>query len=132
MANEYILKVRRLGSTGEYFDISPYIKLEGVQWSINPVDASDAGRDQAGKMHRAMLGQWRRLDVSLIPLPRTTITQILQATSAEWLEVVFLDLQTGANYTGTMYRGATLNAVHKIHRNDVSIWVGTVLELIEQ
>lgn len=132
MANEYNLKVRTYGSTGAYFDISPYIKLEGVQWSINPIDAADSGRDQSGKMHRAMIGQWRRLDVSLIPLPKTTLTSILQATQAEWLEVVFDDLQTGASYTGKMYRGATLSATHKIHKGNVSYWVGSVLELIEE
>ena len=132
MANEYSLRVRTWGSTGAYFDISPYIKLEGLQWSINPVDAADSGRDQAGKMHRAMLGQWRRLDVSLVPMTKATLTSILQATQAEWLEVVFDDLQTGASYTGKMYRGATLNSTHKIHKGNVSYWVGSVLELIEE
>lgn len=133
MANEYTVKVRTWGSSGAYFDLSPYIRLEGVQWSINPIDAPNSGRDtQDGKMHRAMIGQWRRLDISFIPLQRSVITQILEATQAEWLQVQFLDLQTGATYTGKMYRGATLNATHKIHKNGTSLWAGMVLELIEE
>lgn len=133
MANEYTVKVRTWGSSGSYFDLSPYIKLEGMQWSVNPIDASGSGRDtQDGKMHRALIGYWRRLDISFIPISRTVITQILQATQAEWLEVQYLDLQTGTTATSKMYRGATLNAVHKIHRNNESLWAGMVIELIEQ
>lgn len=130
--NQYTIRVRRWGSTGSYFDISPYIALEGVNWSINPIDASDSGRDQSGKMHRSMIGQWRRLDVTLIPMPSTTMTSILQATSSEWLEVVFQDLQTGASYTGKMYRGATLNATLKVHKEATQYWEGLTLEFIEQ
>ena len=132
MATTWNVQVRSWGSTGSYFNLTPYIKLEGAQWSINPIDASDTGRDQSGKMHRQRVGEWRRLDLAFIPLPRETITSILQATSAEWLQVQYTDLQTGATRTSKMYRGATLNATHKFFKGTLQLWAGMVLELIEE
>ena len=132
MATPFTVEIRQWGSTGAYFNITDYIMFEGAKWSINPIDASDAGRGQDGKMHRAMLGEWRRLDISFYPLQQEIMTQILQATDYEWLQVRYFDLQTGALRTAKMYRGATLAATHKIQRGSTQLWAGMTLELIEE
>lgn len=127
----FTVEVRQY-ATGTYYDLTPYIAFRGAQWSNNPIDASDAGRGQDGKMHRALLGEWRRLDLSFIPLPVETITEILQKTAYEWLQVRYYDLQTGASRTTKMYRGATLSATHEIKRGSTQLWAGLKLELIEE
>lgn len=132
MATPFTVQVRQYGSSSAYFDLTPYIMFGGAKWSINPIDASDAGRGQDGKMHRAMVGEWRRLDISFIPLQQEIITQILRATDYEWLDVRYFDLQDGAMKTSKMYRGATLNATHEIQRGSMQLWSGMTLELIEE
>ena len=132
MASPWTVKVRTYGSTGSYFDLTPYIFFEGVKWSLNPVDASDAGRDQTGKMHRAYLGDWRRLDLTMKPLTAEEMQSVLNATKGVWLDVLFTDLQTGTSSSRKMYRGATLAANHTIQRGTMQLWSGLVVELIEE
>lgn len=132
MANPWTIKVRSYGSTGAYFDLTPYIFFEGVKWSINPIDSSDAGRDQSGSMHRAYIGDWRRLDLTMKPMTFEEQQSVLDATKGEWLEAVFTDLQTGVSSSRKMYRGATLQAQHTIQRGTMQLWSGLVIELIEE
>ena len=132
MATPFTVEVRKWGSSGSYFDLTPYIAFEGAKWSINPIDSADAGRTQDGKMHRALIGEWRRLDLTFIPLQQQFMTTILQATAFEWLQVRYFDLQTGTLRTTKMYRGATLAATHKIQRGNMQLWAGMTLELIEE
>ena len=128
----YTVQVRPYGSSGSYFNLTPYIFFEGVKWSINPIDSSDAGRTQDGKMHRALIGEWRRLDLTMKPMTFSDIHTVLDNTKGEWLDVKFTDLQTGSNTARKMYRGATLTATHKIQRGSTQYWSGMVIELIEE
>ena len=42
-------------STSQWVDITPMIAWQGLTFSLNSVDAPNAGRDMSGLMHRGMV-----------------------------------------------------------------------------
>lgn len=83
-------------STAAYTNLTPLIKLGGIKWSRNDVEASSAGRTQDSFMHRARVGGNGgikiRLDcTSIAGLTTTQARTLLRAIRPVWLEVVYLD-----------------------------------------
>ena len=113
-------------------DIVPYIAYQGVQWQREDVDASDAGRDLAGFLHRSRVTTKRRLDVTCKPLTAREASLVLTAIMPEFVTVRYTDPQEGTVVTRTMYSNNT-PAQYLIRReNGTELWGGIVFPLIEQ
>ncbi len=130
MANAPILKVRPYGSSAAYTDLAPYIAIEGLKWSRNDIDASDAGRDQSGLLHRARVAIKIRLDANCRPLNETELTTVLTALKPEWLQVQYFDVQEGSVVTKKMYSN-NIPASFLIRKGTVNLWSGISFPLIE-
>lgn len=130
MADKY-LEVREYGSTGAWTDLTPYIAFEGLQQSRNDIEASDAGRDQQGKLHRARVASPKRLDVTCRPLLDTELSLVLQAVYPEWLEVRYKDDRLNATRTAKMYSN-NISSKFLIKKYGKEYHGGVVIPLIEE
>lgn len=131
------LKIRDWADHGKtelqapYTDLTPYLALEGIKWSRNDIDASDAGRDQTGLMHRARVAIKIRLDCTCRPLTKTEATAVLTALLPEWLEVVYSDPQTGTDRTEVKMYSNNIPSEYKMEIGGTQYWVGITFPLIE-
>ena len=113
-------------------DIVPYIAYQGVQWQREDVDASDAGRDLLGDLHRARVTTKRRLDITCRPLTAKETSLILTAIMPEFVTVRYYDPQVGDVVERTMYSNNN-PAQYCIQReNGVELWMGITFPLIEK
>ena len=60
-------------------DITPYIAWQGLTFSRNDVDSSDAGRDMSGTMHRGRVAVKEKMNINTIQLTRA------QSSWLQWL-----------------------------------------------
>lgn len=126
-----VLKVRPYGSSAAYTDLIPYLAEGGLKWSRNDIDASDAGRDQSGKLHRARVGLKVRLDGTCKPLTAAEASVVLQAIKPEWLQVQYFDVQEGTNLTKKMYSN-NIPATFLVQKGATQYWDGIAFPLIEE
>lgn len=126
-----VLKVRPYGSSAAYTDLLPYLAEGGLKWSRNDIDASDAGRDQSGKLHRARVGLKVRLDGTCKPLTAAEANVVLQAIKPEWLQVQYFDVQEGTNLTKKMYSN-NIPATFLVQKGATQYWDGIAFPLIEE
>lgn len=129
--NEPVLKVRPWGSSAAYVDLAPYLAEGGLKWSRNDIDASDAGRDQTGNLHRARISLKIRLDGSCRPLRTEEATIVLQAIKPEWLQVQYYDIQEGALVTKKMYSN-NIPATFLMQQGTKQYWDGIAFPLVEE
>lgn len=130
MASIPILNVRPWGSTQAFTDLVPYLAFGGLKWSRNDIDASDAGRDQDGLMHRARVALKVRLDGTCKPLLQEEATIVLQAIEPEWLEVQYFDIQEGVVVSKKMYSN-NIPATFVIQQGTKQYWEGIAFPLVE-
>lgn len=126
-----VLKVRPYGSSAAYTDLVPYLAEGGLKWSRNDIDASDAGRDQSGKLHRARVGLKVRLDGTCKPLTAAEASVVLQAIKPEWLQVQYFDVQEGTTLTKKMYSN-NIPATFLMQNGATQYWDGIAFPLIEE
>ena len=126
-----VLKVRPYGSSAAYTDLLPYLAEGGLKWSRNDIDASDAGRDQSGKLHRARVGLKVRLDGTCKPLTAAEAKIVRQAIKPEWLQVQYFDVQEGTNLTKKMYSN-NIPATFLVQKGATQYWDGIAFPLIEE
>ena len=132
MAVTPVLKVRTYGSTGSYTDLAPYLAHQGLKWSRNDIDSSDAGRDATGALHRARVALKIRLDCTCRPLTDSELTTLLQKIQPEWLQVQYYDVQAGATVTKKMYSN-NIPATFLFQRGaNTQYWTGVTFPLIEE
>lgn len=118
-----------------YTDLVPYLAAEGLKWSRNDIDSSDAGRDQTGKMHRARVAIKVRLDGTCRPLLSTELSTLLTALQPEWLDVQYTDPRTntvkgGVNNPVMMYSN-NIPAGFLFKRGSKEYWTGVTFPLIQ-
>ena len=91
-------------SSGSWVDITPYIKFQGLNFSMNSIDAPDAGRDMSGLMHRGMVAIKEKMTVSTIALTREQSAMIQSLLLPEtFLVRVSPYPRTNATQTFNMY-----------------------------
>lgn len=74
--------------------------------SKEPVNASDAGRDQGGLMHTNEVTKKYKIELSWTVTRQSDVDQILAASSAENFSVTFVDpFNGGGMTTATFYKG---------------------------
>ena len=64
-------------STSSYYDITPLIAWQGLTFSLNSIDAPDAGRDMTGLMHRGMIAIKEKMNVQTIQLTKAQVSKLL-------------------------------------------------------
>lgn len=57
-------------------DITPLIAWQGLTFSLNSVDAPDAGRDMSGLMHRGMIAIKEKMNIQTIQLTRAQVASL--------------------------------------------------------
>lgn len=88
------------------------IKINGISFKpsemtigIQDVSASDAGRDQTGRMHKNRITQKATIQLSWWCPSRELTSQILTAVDSEYFPVQYYDPKTNTLVTKTMYVG---------------------------
>lgn len=76
-----------------------------LQWGIQSVSSSDAGRDMDGKMHVELVTRKRKLELSWNGIDFATTSEILKAFNPETFWVSYLDAQTNTTLTKQFYVG---------------------------
>lgn len=113
-------------------DIVPYIAYQGIQWQREDVDASDAGRDLAGDLHRSRVTTKRRLDVTCRPMTAQETSMVLTAIMPEFVSVRYYDPQEGQIVTRTMYSNNNPAQYFIKRENGQELWMGITFPLIEK
>ena len=67
-----------------WLDITPFIKFQGVKESFNGVDGPNAGRTMDALMHRDIIAEKLRYDVSLAPILRQDFLNIRDIIKNEY------------------------------------------------
>lgn len=83
-----------------------------LQWGIQSVSDSDAGRDLKGKMHVKLRTRKRKLELSWAGVDFATTSEILQAFNPETFWVEYLDAQTNTRLKKQFYVGDRTAPVH--------------------
>lgn len=105
-------------SSGSWVDITPYIKFQGLDFSMNSIDAPDAGRDMSGLMHRGMVAIKEKMTVSTIALTRVQSAMIQSLLLPEtFLVRVSPYPRTNATQTFNMYSN-NVKVKYLIHYNN--------------
>ena len=76
-----------------------------LQWGIQSVSDSNAGRDMSGNMHVNLVTRKRKLELSWSGVDFATTAEILQAFNPETFNVTYLDAQTNTRLTKKFYVG---------------------------
>lgn len=76
-----------------------------LQWGLQAVSASDAGRDLQGKMHVNQVSEKRKLELQWSGVDFATAKEILQAVHHETFQVNYLDALTNTRQTRMFYVG---------------------------
>lgn len=101
------------------------IKIDGkfipdpssLQWGLQSVSRSDAGRDQKGKMHVELQTRKRKLELSWSGVDFATTAEILQAVNAETFWVEYLDALENKRVKKQFYVGDRTAPVHSYAEN---------------
>lgn len=83
-----------------------------LQWGLQSVSRSDAGRDQKGKMHVELQTRKRKLELSWSGIDFAAASEVLQAVNPETFSVTYLDALTNTTQTRTFYVGDRSAPVH--------------------
>lgn len=95
-----------------------------LQWGLQSVSRSDAGRDQKGKMHVELQTRKRKLELSWSGIGFAETAEVLQAVNDETFRVTYLDALTNTTQTRTFYVGDRSAPVHSY--SDGQRWYTTL------
>ena len=70
------MKVEFSTDQSSWTDITPYIAFGGLTFSLNSVDAPDAGRDMAGFMHRGMIAVKEKMNIQTVQLTKSQVASL--------------------------------------------------------
>lgn len=98
------MKVEIKNSSNQWIDITPYIAFQGLTFSVNSIDAPDAGRDMSGLMHRGMIAIKEKMNIQTIQLTKSQASTLITLLLPKSFEVRVTPYpQTNAAKTMTMY-----------------------------
>lgn len=119
-------------STTNWVDITPYIAWQGLTFSVNSVDAPDAGRDMSGLMHRGMVAIKEKMNVQTVQLTRAQVSTLISLLLPEsFLVRVTPYPNTNAEKTMTMYSNnvKTTYVIHRANGEDLQSLSFPLIEL---
>lgn len=95
-----------------------------LQWGIQSVSDSNAGRTMDGKMHVNLVTRKRKIELKWSGVDFATTAEILAAVNDETFSVTYHDALTNSSQTKTFYvgdRSAMVKSyVEGYRRNDIS------------
>lgn len=95
-----------------------------LQWGIQSVSDSNAGRTMDGKMHVNLVTRKRKIELKWSGVDFATTAEILAAVNDETFDVTYHDALTNSSQTKTFYvgdRSAMVKSyVEGYRRNDIS------------
>ena len=98
------MKVEIKNASNQWIDITPYIAFQGLTFSVNSIDAPDAGRDMSGLMHRGMIAIKEKMNIQTIQLTKSQASTLITLLLPQSFEVRVTPYpQTNAAKTMTMY-----------------------------
>lgn len=98
------MKVEIKNASNTWVDITPYIAFQGLTFSVNSIDAPDAGRDMSGLMHRGMIAIKEKMNIQTIQLTKSQASTLITLLLPQSFEVRVTPYpQTNAAKTMTMY-----------------------------
>lgn len=112
-------------------DCLPFLDDEGLSWSRNDVESSQAGRTMDGTMHRGRIAIKKRLDITCKPLSTEETMILLNLIRPEFVEVEYTDPMDGVIYA-TMYSNNVPATVMCIGADGNATWKGIKFPLIQQ
>ncbi len=105
-------------SINDFFDITPWIAWQGLTFSLNSIDAPDAGRDMTGYMHRGMIAIKEKMNIQTVQLTRAQVAVMMRLlTPAQFLVRVDPYPNTNSVKIMTMYSNNVKNT-YVIHREN--------------
>lgn len=99
------------------------------QWGLQDISDSDAGRTEDTKMHKNMLGQAVKLELSWRGLKIDQAPCVLQAFQDEYVEVEYLDALLGRYVKKTFYTGDRTGILYNCK---LGFWEEISFNIIEQ
>jgi len=83
------MKVELSTNGTSWTDITPLIAWQGLTFSLNSIDAPDAGRDMSGLMHRGMIAIKEKMNIQTVQLTRAQVSSLFQffERDAFWVRV---------------------------------------------
>lgn len=69
-------------------DIVPYIGENGIKWTANGIDSSDAGRSKDALMYRGLIGYKAKCEVACLWMEKADVGNLLRAIMPEFVTVV--------------------------------------------
>ena len=119
-------------SINDYYDITPFIAWQGLTFSLNSVDAPDAGRDMAGLMHRGMIAIKEKMNVTTVQLTRAQVSKFMSLLTPESFSVRVTPYpNTNAAKIMTMYSNNVKNTyvIHRASGEDLQSLTFPLIEL---
>lgn len=118
-------------SDAEWIDITPYIALEGLKYSIQAIDGPNAGRTQSGDMVRDVVAYKVRWDVTCRPLYADELAVILPLLKPESFNLRYTNPETNSVEIGSFYSN-NVPAQYALKRRDgKEVWIGLVFPVVE-
>lgn len=108
-----------------------------LEWSLQDVSDSEAGRTQDGKMHKNRVVQKRKLQVSYPAVTPDVASDILKAINPEYVDVTYYDAMDAKYETKKFYLGdRTCPCLFWIENNaftgEKKYWASVKFDFIEQ
>lgn len=120
-----VLKIQNGSSWHDYSDM---VKLSGLSWKRNDLDAEGSGRTLDGKMHRVRITDKRSLDYALMPDRQSRYADLDMDLQQQQFQVQYSDLH--GILTKTFYC-SSFSATLDLDINDTREWSGGSFTLIE-
>ena len=102
----------------QWVDITPWIAWQGLTFSRNDVDSSEAGRDMSGLMHRGRVAVKEKMNVQTVQLTRAQSSFLQTLLYPETIQVRVTPYpRTNAAHTMSMYTN-NVKTTYVIHRQN--------------
>ena len=99
------------------------------KYSLQDVSLPDAGRDEAGYMHKLRITQKVKLELEWVGKKDAEVSEILNAFNAEYLQVNYKDAKLGTYVTKTFYVG---DRSTPMYNSTLDIWENVAFNIIER
>lgn len=120
--------VLKIKNGSDWHDYSGMVKLSGVGWKRNDLDADGSGRTMDGRMHRARISDKRTLEYTLIPDIPAKYASLDTDLQQQEFEAMYADLH--GTLTKTFYC-SSFSATLDQDVNDQPQWSGGSFTIIE-
>lgn len=111
-------------------DFTDCLKLDGMGWTRNDLDAPGAGRDLSGLMSRKRVATKRKLSVSLGVVTSERLSALMDALDKQYVSITYDDPQSGRS-TKTFY-GSEVSATPFYEQGGVTWYRDGTFNLTER